>query len=103
MNFILLRLRKRAHGFGPPDGAVAHCYFEGIWTDIEVAKEEARFASAHNLYWTEVESREFKDYLARGYEPMRIFKASYRTPADPADAPGTGLWLLYDYTEPREP
>ena len=106
MNFILARFVKPAHGFGPPDGAVAQCWFDGIWPTAEVAKKEAAFASGQDLTWIEVEpeSHEFKSYRTRGYHPRRIFKAYYMTASDlafHADR-GSGLWLLYDHTEPPD-
>ncbi len=102
MNFILVRFRSPAHGFGPPDGTKAKCWFEGIWPTADAAKEAACFASGHDLTWEEVERDgfEFKSYRTRGYHPRRIFKASYLTQKDldlGAES-GSGLWLLYDHT-----
>ncbi len=120
MNFILMRLRKPGYVNEEHQmWCVATGWFEGIWPDAEVAKREAEFAvgftdcdgklfGERRLSWTEVEPEqfEFKSYRARGYHPRRIFKAPYPRTDEEASADSatwTGLWLLFDHTEDKDP
>jgi len=114
MNFILAKLKRP--GYVHPKFNIwcgATCTFEGIWPAAELAKEEAEYASGvvsesgdvtpHPLTWVEVERDcfEFKSYRPRGYHARHIYKAAYPTQADFDNrAPGSGLWLLFDHSDP---